>query len=621
MLDWCRMTDTLLIEGEQVYAPARHDDSLVLAIKGTLSESESFLIRARLQGGIRNKAARGELYHHIPTGYVLDGNSLCKDPNQQVRNAIERVFTCFLEHGSAHQAVAALRNEGVRLPRRRNGSDGVTWSDASYDRVYTILRNPSMGGAYVYGRQRTERVLDDDNRVRRITRRVAPEDWHVLIEDHHEGYVSWPTWLEIRQRLAANGTASDAGGAVREGRALLQGRVLCGHCGRAMRVSYGKAWSYVCAPRKRDSYRRSCMTVGGKRIDALVAGKFLEVVSASGIEAAAAAFEQHRQRDRDAHRTLRLEVDRCSYEASLAERRYRKVDPDNRLVAGTLERDWNHALEALAAARQALEQAQQEHPEPPSLERLNALGMRLSRIWGSPAVTARDRKRLLSCLVEEVMIWRDSTEKVIRVLVRWHVGAADEYELPSHQRPEVVRDEIETVALVRRLASHYPDARTATILNRQGRRTAKGFVFNGYHVRQLRTRHDIPAWCASKREPDAPLLGVDEAARELDTTKGTLYRWIREGIILAEQPAAGAPYRIRMTPELRSQFCDEPPAGFVSLHAAMRRLGVSRQTIWQRIRSGELKARHIRRGSVKGVYVHLGEARLPLLDDAELHDG
>ena len=621
LLDWCRMTDTLLVEGKQVYSPARHDDSLVLGIKGTLSESEAFLIRARLQGGIRNKASRGELYHHIPIGFVRDGSSLRKDPDRQVQNALGLVFSRFLEHGSARQATQALRDEAVRLPSRRSGSDEVLWSEVTYQRVHSILRNPAMGGAYAYGRQRTERILDEDDQVRRIIRRVSRADWPVLITDHHEGYVTWPAWLEIQEQLAANATVSGSGGAAREGKALLQGRAVCGHCGRSMGVGYGKAWTYMCRPRIGETDRRPCMTIGGKRIDALVAGKFLEAVSASGIEAAAQAFEQQRQQGQDAHRTLQLEVDRCAYDASLAERRYRKIDPDNRLVADTLERDWNDALLALAAAREALEQARRDHPAPPSLSLLNRLGTRLSELWEAPVVTARDRKRLLSCLVEEVVLWRDGEAKVIRILVRWHGGATDEYELPSHQAPEVAADDIETVDLVRRLVEHYPDARTAIILNRQGRRTIRGFPFTRLQVFKLRRRNSIPAWRADMRDPDAPLLSVAEAARELETTAVTLYRWIREGIVAAEQPAAGAPYRIRMTQKLRQQFCDAPPEGFVSLHAAMQRLGLSRQTIWQRIRSGELEARHIRRGAVKGLYVHPGEDRLPLLDGLELNDG
>ena len=618
LLDWCRMTDTLLVEGEQIYAPARHDDSLVLGIKGTLSEAEDFLIRERLQGGIRNKASRGELYHHIPVGYVRDGSSLRKDPDRQVQNAVEMVFCRFREHGSARQTIQALRDAGVRLPSRRRHSDRVEWVEPTYERVRSILSNPAMGGAYAYGRQRTERIVDDDDQVRRIIRRVAREDWQVLLEDRHEGYVSWPAWLEIQGRLQANASGSEMGAAIREGKALLQGCAVCGHCGRSMRVAYGKAWSYVCASKSAEHEHRPCMTVGGKRIDALVAGKFLEAVSASGIEAAARAFEQQQQHEQAALHTLQLEVERCTYEASLAERRYRKVDPDNRLVASTLERDWNDTLEALAAARETLEQARRERPAMPSLERLNALGARLSCLWEARVVTARDRKRLFSCLVEEVVLWRDGEAKKIRILVRWHGGATDEYELPSHQAPEVACDNIETVELVRRLAEHYPDSRTAVILNRQARRTIKGLPFTKYLVSQLRVRHAIPAYRAGKGDLGAPMLSIAEAAKELKTTTGTLYRWVREGIVPAEQVAGGAPYRIRMTPKLREQFCDEPPEGFVSLHAAMRRLGVSRQRVWQRIRSGELEARNIRRGPVKGLYVRVGqEDSLPLFDDTE----
>ena len=207
---------------------------------------------------------------------------------------------------------------------------------------------------------------------------------------------------------------------------------------------------------------------------------------------------------------------------------------------------------------------------------------------------------------------------MIRILVRWHGGATDEYELPSHQAPEVACDNIDTVELVRRLAEHYPDSRTAVILNRQARRTIKGLPFTKYLVSQLRVRHAIPAYRAGKGDLGAPMLSIAEAAKELKTTTGTLYRWVREGIVPAEQVAGGAPYRIRMTPKLREQFCDEPPEGFVSLHAAMRRLGVSRQRVWQRIRSGELEARKIRRGPVKGLYVRVGqEDSLPLFDDTE----
>ena len=614
LLDWCRTTDTLLVEGRQVYAPARHDDSLVLSIKGALSETETFLIVARMRGGLQNKAARGELYHMVPIGYVRDGASLRKDPDRQIQNAIEAVFSSFREQGSARRTTQALCDAGQKLPGWRRSGAEITWSEASYSRVMAILNNPLMGGAYVYGRQRTERVLDDNDRLRKVTRRVAREDWQVLIEDHHEGYVSWTEWLDIQERLSQNARRRGHSGAVREGKALLQGRVVCGHCGRSLQVGYGKGLSYHCPSRSDGSGRGGCMRVGGKRIDDLVAREVLEAASPSGVEAAARAFELQESREQEALRGLQLEVERCDYEASLAERRYRKIDPDNRLVADTLERDWETALRALAEARAVLDRARDRRPALPPLERLNELGKRLLDVWTAACVTPRDRKRLLACLVEEVMLSIDRETAEIQIILRWNGGRIDEHKLPLQQRtPAVPSDDVDTVELVRRLAEHYPDGRTAVVLNKQGRQTAQGKPFTAQRVARMRCRHRIPAHKRCVPDNEAPIMSITEAARELRTTEGTLYRWVREGLLPAEQMTPGAPYRIRMTEELSQRFSDEPPEGFVSLFAAMRLLGVSRQRIWQRIRDGELESRHIRHGPVKGLYVRLSEDPPPLL--------
>ena len=288
-------------------------------------------------------------------------------------------------------------------------------------------------------------------------------------------------------------------------------------------------------------------------------------------------------------------------------------------MAGTLEREWELALRASEKAQTELEQARQQRPPQLSLERLKALGERLGRVWESGCVTARDRKRLLACLVEEVMIHVDRTARVIRVLVRWSGGEIDEHELALRAAArEPARDEADTVTLVRRLAEHYSDSQTAQILNRQKRCTVRGLPFTRGRVAQLRARHDIPAHVPCPPDPEAPVLGIAGAARVLQISENTLYRWVREGLLPAEQVTPGAPYRIRITDDLRRRFCDEPPAGFVSLHAAMHRLGVTRQRIWQRIRDGELQARHIRRGPVKGLYVHLEEERMPLLEGLEM---
>ena len=613
LLEWCRSTDTLLIEGEQVYAPARHDDSLILSIKGSLSESELTLIRARLRGGAINKARRGELYHHIPAGFLLEGGRLVKDPDHQVQHAIGEVFARFRRHGSARGATGSLLEDGIRLPTRKPGSE-IEWGEVSYGRVIRILKNPLMGGAYAYGRKRSERFLDDAGELRETKKTVSRDDWHVLIEDHHEGYVTWQAWLEVQERLSANAISREP----RDGAALLQSLAVCGQCGRRVHTRYGRSWSYVCM-RPMDGSRKSCLHVGGVRVDAVVERAFLDAISPAGVEAARVAAEQAQMRGDAGLRSLQLEVERCRYEAGLAERRYRKIDPDNRLVAGTLERDWEMALRALEDARRALHRAERSQVPPPDPARLLALGERLGGLWHAEGTTPRDRKRLLACLVEDVMLRIDRDAGRIEIVLHWKGGEVDEFAVPLNRRKAVARDSTDTVDLVRQLSVLYGDSEISGVLNQRGRVTPKGLPFNRDRVRKLRERHGIPAHSRQAGDGKAPVVGVAEAARQLETSDSTLYRWIREGLIVAEPTIDGAPYRIRLTDALRQRFGAEPPEGFVPAQTAARRLGVSRQRIWQRIRDGELEAFHISRGQDRGLYVRLDEkaALLPgLFDDA-----
>lgn len=602
LLEWCRATDTLLIEGDQVFSPARHDDGLVLSIKGSLSESELTLLRARMRGGAMNKARRGELYHNLPAGFLLEGDRLVKDPDRQVRHAIGEVFTRFRDQGSARRVTANLLEDGVRLPVRTPGRE-IEWDDAAYGRVIGILKNPMMGGAYAYGRERSSRVLDDAGVPRTTKRKVSRDDWHVLIEDHHEGYVSWQTWLEIQERLSANAISREP----REGAALLQTLATCGHCGRQLHTRYARGWSYVC-PRPMDGSRKSCMNVGGARIDAVVEQAFLDAVSPAGVEAARLAARQSAERDDAGLRSLQLEVERCRHEAGLAERRYRKIDPDNRLVADTLERDWEMALRALEEAGRALDHARKSQTPPPDPARLEALGERVDVLWHADGVTPRDRKRLLACLVEDVMLRIDREAGVIGIVVHWKGGVADEFTVPLQRRRSVPEDGTDTVELVRQLVGLYNDAEISGVLNQRGRVTPKGLPFNRDRVHQLRKRHGIPAHARRAGDSKAPVVGVIEASRQLEVSDSTIYRWIREGLIAAEPAIAGAPCRIRLTDALRQRFCAEPPDGFVPAQTAARRLGVSRQRIWQRIRDGDLQARHITRGPDRGLHVRLDEA-------------
>ena len=340
-------------------------------------------------------------------------------------------------------------------------------------------------------------------------------------------------------------------------------------------------------------------------------------MSPAGAEAARTAAQAVAERAETALRSQLLELEHCRYESGLAERRYRQVDPDNRLIAATLERDWEMALRAVESAEHALEAARERQPEEPPPSFFTDLGASLDRVWNAPETTHRDRKRLLACLVEEVTL-QVVEEGRTEVVIHWRGGRADAFSVKRRKRRPVRRhDDVDTVELVRRLARFYPDAQVATLLNDQGRRSARGLPFSASLVKALRRRHGVPAYRkpAAGEEEDGALLSVKEAARELGISDATLYRWVNAGILPSVRPdVSGAPLRVRMGADFRSRFHLDPPEGFVPLQEAMQRLGVSRQTIWQRAASGRLESCHVKRGAVRGLYVRLEEDELPLFD-------
>ena len=618
LLRWLRATDTLIVVEGRVFDPRSGADTLMPGMQGTVSAAELYNIRRRMEEGQLSKARRGQLYASVPTGYLREGDGLRKDPDPQVRHAIGRVFELFREVGTARQVVQALREEGTQLPSQKHNRRPLAWSAASYTRVYKVLTNPLMGGAYAWGRQRTEVHLDANGQPRKKVRRLPPEQWRVLLEEHHEGYVSWEEWQGIQARLKANSTAGR--GAPREGRALLQGLAVCGECGRALQGRYGAGHGYRCRPARNGGAEGGCVSVGGKRVDALAAELFLEAAGPAGVEAALRAERLAEEREGQLLRSYRLELERRQFEERRAKRNYVEMVADYGSLKQELARDWHTARRATERAQQALEQARERLPrrgQAPSPEVLARLGLRVRELWEHPALRPRDRKRLLATLLEEAVLRADREAGRLHVLLRWRGGWIDERELPLRRRARPAKDPSETVDLVRRLARLYSDERIAATLTRQGRRTARGLRFTKARVRALRQRHGIAAYRAAEPVGDAPLLSVAAAARELGVARSTLYRWIKEGFVAAEEPAPGAPWLVRVDAALRSRLCETVPEGFVAAAQARQRLGVSRQTLWERIRNGQLEARRIVRGPQQGLYVQLEASEQPLLDGLE----
>ena len=448
------------------------------------------------------------------------------------------------------------------------------------------------------------------------------EQWEILQPGHHEGYVSWQEWLEVQEQLAQNHPCREGGrGPAREGPALLQGLVVCGHCGYGMGVSYnGKGWAYACTARDPASRRRrACFSAGGKRIDREVVRLFLEQAAPAGAEAAIEAAAEAAGRAEAGLRRWEQALEHCRYEARLAERRYRQVDPDNRLVAATLEREWELAEVALKEAEQALAAARAEQREPPPATYFAELGANLARVWDALTTSNADRKRLLGCLVEQVTIENREEARQIAVSVHWQGGLVHEFELPKLVHvPQPKRTDASTLEMIRNLSAHYNDRTLARLLNQQGRRTARDLPFTTKLVGGLRRSHGIPAHQPTQ-DPGAAAcipLGVADAARELRVNEATLYRWIHAGLVPVLDPGVErAPLRVKMTAELRARFRPEVPEGFVPVASAMRRLGVTRQTIWNRIKAGQLASCHVTHGGQRGLYVRLPEdAPLPLFE-------
>lgn len=633
LLDLCGMTDTLIGDGDGLYHPASFNDRLVLGLKGTMSEAELHVLRARLNGGIRNKAARGELRRGLPVGLVWgeeDGEILLH-PDEAVRGVVGAVFERFGESGSVRAVWLWLLGEGLSFPLQSTviGTE-LAWVAPTYNAIHRVLTHPSYAGAYVYGRTRRERFVDEDGRARTRARRLGRDAWEVLIVDHHPGYIDWATWEANQARIGANirPRAHEPGGAVREGSALLQGVATCGDCGRRLAVHYQGARSaqgYHCAGRELLAGRGvSHLTVGGVQIDAAVAAAFLAAVAPAGIEASLAAAQAVTD-DRDAALgQWRREVERARYQAQRAERRYMAVDPDNRLVARGLEAEWEKALVALGAAEAELARRERSRPNALSAEQLQAiaaLGTDVGRVWSAPSTTDRDRKELLRTLVEEVVVNVDRDEHRAELTMRWRGGAVTELvvALPRTQPP--IRTDEDTVELMRRLAVHYPDATIAGILNRQGRRTATGERFTRGRVASLRgswgiARHEPPT-----EEPEGELVTIVDAAKVLGVAPSTVHRWLADGFIAGEQLTPGAPWRIRLTDDLRSQFVEEAPPGWLPMLEATLALGVSRQTVLQRVKRGELQAVHVRSGRRKGLRIKVNRPDPSLFEEDQQVEG
>jgi DNA invertase Pin-like site-specific DNA recombinase len=542
LLEFCALTDTLVVDIDGVYDLKDFNDRLLLGLKSQMSEAELHIISSRLQGAKRAAAERGELRFPLPVGFVYDedGQTII-DPDEEVRAAIADVFRAFERTGSAYGVVGAF--EGRRFPKRAYGgawAGELRWGKLTHPRALGVLRNPCYAGAYVFGRYRSRRAVRPDGTITTTVTELARADWPVVIQDHHPGYISWEQYLANERRLAANDTHSGRR-PPREGRALCQGILRCGACGGSMTTLHRREGSYYeCGHSRADHINTpACRSVKTTVVDELVARRLLEALAPEEIALALAAADEVADRRARSTRAVELRVERTRYEAVRAERAFHACEPDNRLVARSLETRWEQKLRELAEAEAELAEQQRPAPEP-SREELEALARDLPRLWAADSTGDRDRKRLLRTMIADITITSKPTGPELQVGIRWRSGAAERHAVQRPKtRQEVIRTPAEAIELTRRLAPDHTNAQIAERLNAAGLKAGTGGPFAAKHVQWIRWRHKIPYPTTYARDGE---LTVSQTAERFGISDGTVYAWISTGKLAARRGPANRLY-------------------------------------------------------------------------------
>jgi DNA invertase Pin-like site-specific DNA recombinase len=540
LLRLCAFNNTLICDEDGLYDPATINDRLLLGLKGTMSEAELHFIRARLQGGLLAKAARGELALRLPTGLVYDAaGNVVLDPDSGVRGVISHLFSTFEATGSATATVKAFAADGLGFPGRHLSgphAGELYWAPLRHDHVLFVLHNPRYAGAYFYGRRR--QITDAEGNHHTV---VKPrQDWTTLIPDAHPGYIRWEQFETNQATLTANAAARGEdrkAGPAREGPALLQGLVVCGKCGRRMSVGYHRRCDgtrvpdYTCQREGIATGTPPCQSTSGAGIDAAVADLVLQSLTPLALETALAVSAELTQRATEADRIRATGVERARYAADTARRRYLAVDPANRLVADALEADWNHKLRELTDTQDDYERARQDAAatlNDQQQQRIRALTADLPALWHDPTTPMRERKRLIRLLVTDVTLIRSNehitahvrlpggqqhTLTVARPLTAWE----------QHTTP------VATVALIDELLADHTFDEVVTVLRERNILTGWGKTFTVASLTALCRARNIPSH--RDRLQTAGMLTLNEVANDLGVTPATIKRWQRCGLI------------------------------------------------------------------------------------------
>jgi DNA invertase Pin-like site-specific DNA recombinase len=560
LIELCAATDTLIIDEDGCYSPADFNDGLLLGLKATMSQAELHLLRARLQGGRLNKAEKGELHTAQPAGLCYNDEGLIVfDPDAEVRGAVRLMFASFRQTGSAYGVVNHFAQRGHLFPTRVNGGvrgGTLKWGRLSHSRAIRALKNPSYAGAYVHGRYQRRREIDADGNFRSHVRELPISSWRVIITDHHEGYISWEEYLTIRAKLESNrfcGEEALLSRPAREGIALLQGLLICGVCGHRLNVVYagssGAYPRYLCRLRLREGLGKSCMNIRCDAADEAVSKRTLEVLEPARLELAAEALHELERRDEAAGRQWRMRIERAEYQAQLTQRRYEEVDPSNRLVAATLERQWNDALEHVEEVRKQyadFQRTQGRAITPEQRAKIVSLAEDLPRLWNAPTTQPKDKKRMLRLLIKDITVEKQDRKGLLHV--RWQGGACEDIVVePKAPCRRLYSNEF--VEEIRELAANHPDTQIASILNEQGRTSARNKPFSASIIGAIRNGYGIDSPQPKPRE-----YTVGEIAEKFGVSRSVVHHWKDRGLIKVSRFIRGSYYLLTLEPDQEDEL-------------------------------------------------------------------
>jgi DNA invertase Pin-like site-specific DNA recombinase len=543
LLEICAFTNTLILDEDGIYDPSHFNDRLLLGLKGTMSEAELHVLKARLRGGVLNKVRRGEFKTRLPIGFIYDqeGNVIL-DPDKQVQQTIKLVFDVFRRTGSAFGTVKAFWKDKIPFPSRpysgpKKGE--LSWDKLTYGQVQRILKNPRYAGAYYYGRQRSRKQIDGST----SQRKVPQEEWIALIADSHPGYITWDEYEENIRRIKENATAygcDQRKTPPREGPCLLQGIAICGKCGNRMTIRYKYRRQgridpvYLCQRNRTERGQNRCQYIPGACVDKAIEGLILETMSPLSMEVALEVQKELESRAAEIDRLRKQNVERAEYEANLARRRYMCVDPDNRLVADSLEAEWNEKLRLVREAQEQYERkCQSDFTILTDEERKKVLSLAsdFPRLWKDPKTPLREKKRMIRLLVEDVTLFKNDQ---IIANVRFKGGAQKNLTIPLPPKGwQHALTDPKVLELVDELLNNYNYAEIANILNEGGHKSGSGLEFDRKLVGAIRRNYHLKTRYARLRKSGN--LTINEITKLLAVDKRKVWELKYKGVLKAYQ--------------------------------------------------------------------------------------